>query len=96
MVSELAAPMGCPFYYCNAIGGNDELLFDGNSFAIDASGNTIFQMPGFPGGRWRRADLPPSLLSRAIYRLNKRSMKHSFWAFGITFRSADSRPRFLV
>jgi NAD+ synthase (glutamine-hydrolysing) len=47
MVSELAAAYRVPFYYCNAIGGNDELVFDGNSFAIDASGNTMFQMPGF-------------------------------------------------
>ncbi len=47
MVSELAATYGVPFYYCNAIGGNDELVFDGNSFAIDGSGKTIFQMPGF-------------------------------------------------
>jgi NAD+ synthase (glutamine-hydrolysing) len=43
----LAAAYRVPFYYCNAIGGNDELVFDGNSFAIDASGNTMFQMPGF-------------------------------------------------
>ena len=47
MVSELAATYRVPFYYCNAIGGNDQLLFDGNSFAIDASGQTIFQMAGF-------------------------------------------------
>jgi NAD+ synthase (glutamine-hydrolysing) len=47
MVSELASTYQVPFYYCNAIGGNDELVFDGNSFGIDASGNTIFQMPGF-------------------------------------------------
>jgi NAD+ synthase (glutamine-hydrolysing) len=47
MVSELAACYRVPFYYCNAVGGNDELVFDGNSFAIDASGKTIFQMSGF-------------------------------------------------
>jgi NAD+ synthase (glutamine-hydrolysing) len=47
MVSELAAIYRVPFYYCNAVGGNDELIFDGNSFAIDADGNTIFQMRGF-------------------------------------------------
>jgi NAD+ synthase (glutamine-hydrolysing) len=47
MVRERAMFYGMPFYYCNAIGGNDELIFDGNSFAIDASGNTLFQMPGF-------------------------------------------------
>jgi NAD+ synthase (glutamine-hydrolysing) len=47
MVAELAAQFGIPFYYCNAVGGNDELIFDGNSFAIDDSGQTILQMPGF-------------------------------------------------
>jgi NAD+ synthase (glutamine-hydrolysing) len=47
MVSELAATYHVPFYYCNSIGGNDELVFDGNSFGIDSSGKTIFQMPGF-------------------------------------------------
>jgi NAD+ synthetase len=47
MVSERAVFYGVPFYYCNAIGGNDELIFDGNSFAIDASGNTLLKMPGF-------------------------------------------------
>jgi len=50
MVSELAATYRVPFYYCNAIGGNDELIFDGNSFAIDAAGKTIFQMRGFCEG----------------------------------------------
>jgi NAD+ synthase (glutamine-hydrolysing) len=47
MVSELAEIYRVPFFYCNAIGGNDQLIFDGNSFAIDASGKTNFQMPGF-------------------------------------------------
>ncbi len=47
MVGDLAAIYGVPFYYCNAVGGNDELIFDGNSFAIDSSGKTIFQMGGF-------------------------------------------------
>ncbi len=47
MVSELAVLYGVPFYYCNGVGGNDQLIFDGNSFAIDAAGKTIFQMPGF-------------------------------------------------
>ena len=47
MVSELAATYRVPFYLCNSIGGNDELIFDGNSFAVDAAGKTIFQMAGF-------------------------------------------------
>jgi NAD+ synthase (glutamine-hydrolysing) len=47
MVRELAWNHHVPFFYCNAIGGNDELIFDGNSFAINEKGETIFQMPGF-------------------------------------------------
>ena len=47
MVSELAAIYRVPFFYCNGVGGNDQLIFDGNSFAIDEAGKTIFQMPGF-------------------------------------------------
>jgi len=29
---------GVPFVLCNLVGGNDQLLFDGNSFALDARG----------------------------------------------------------
>ncbi len=47
MVSELAKKHRVPFYYCNAIGGNDELIFDGNSFAINSSGRTVLQMAKF-------------------------------------------------
>jgi NAD+ synthase (glutamine-hydrolysing) len=47
MVRELAWNHRVPFFYCNAIGGNDELIFDGNSFAINENGETIFQMQGF-------------------------------------------------
>ena len=30
---------GVSFVLCNLVGGNDQLLFDGNSFALDATGN---------------------------------------------------------
>jgi NAD+ synthetase len=38
MLSALAREHRLPIYYCNAIGGNDQLVFDGNSLAFDASG----------------------------------------------------------
>jgi NAD+ synthase (glutamine-hydrolysing) len=47
MVSELARQYRIPFYYCNAIGGNDDLIFDGNSFAIDAHGKVTLAMAPF-------------------------------------------------
>ena len=30
-----------PVLYCNLVGGNDELIFDGNSLAFDASGRLL-------------------------------------------------------
>jgi NAD+ synthase (glutamine-hydrolysing) len=38
---------GRPLVYCNLVGGNDELIFDGNSMAFDAAGNLIAQAAGF-------------------------------------------------
>jgi len=37
----------CPLVYVNLVGANDELIFDGRSFALDAGGNLLAQLPGF-------------------------------------------------
>jgi NAD+ synthetase len=47
MVSELATKFQVPFYYCNLIGGNDELIFDGNSFVIDKGGRLVANLAPF-------------------------------------------------
>jgi NAD+ synthase (glutamine-hydrolysing) len=47
MVGELATKFNVPFFYCNAIGGNDELIFDGNSFIIDGNGQTVASLAAF-------------------------------------------------
>jgi NAD+ synthase (glutamine-hydrolysing) len=47
MIAEQARKHGIPFFYCNAVGGNDQLVFDGSSLAIDAAGKTIRRWPGF-------------------------------------------------
>lgn len=38
LVKNLAQKGNCPFVYVNAAGANDELIFDGNSFAVNAQG----------------------------------------------------------
>ena len=43
MLGGLAAKIERPLLYCNAVGGNDELIFDGGSLALDASGKPIAQ-----------------------------------------------------
>src|SRR5947209_2923671 len=47
MVGALARAYQRPIFYCNAVGGNDQLVFDGNSIAVNASGELIAQLPGF-------------------------------------------------
>ena len=36
-----------PLVYCNLVGGNDELVFDGQSLVVDASGNILAQGAAF-------------------------------------------------
>ncbi len=47
MVATLARTYKRPIFYCNMVGGNDQLVFDGNSIAINASGELIAQLPAF-------------------------------------------------
>jgi len=47
MLSKLAAETARPLLYCNALGGNDQLVFDGNSLAFDAQGRCLAQLPPF-------------------------------------------------
>lgn len=37
----------CPLVYVNLCGANDELIFDGRSFAVNQSGDLIARLPGF-------------------------------------------------
>ena len=40
-----ASRAGCPLVYVNQVGGNDELVFDGASFVLDAAGRVMGQGP---------------------------------------------------
>ena len=47
MLSQLAAKSQRPVVYCNLVGGNDELVFDGASLAFNSSGQLIAQGKSF-------------------------------------------------
>src|SRR6266513_6040341 len=47
MVGALARTYHRPFCYCNVVGGNDQLVFVGNSIAVNASGGLIAQLASF-------------------------------------------------
>jgi NAD+ synthase (glutamine-hydrolysing) len=47
MLRSIARQHRVPLAYCNLVGGNDELIFDGNSLVFDAAGNLLAQGASF-------------------------------------------------
>ena len=47
MVATLAREHQRPIVYCNVVGGNDQLVFDGSSIAFNRAGDLIAQLPSF-------------------------------------------------
>jgi NAD+ synthetase len=47
LISGVAREAGVPVVYCNAVGANDQLIFDGHSLAVDARGRVSVQLGGF-------------------------------------------------
>jgi NAD+ synthase (glutamine-hydrolysing) len=47
MLAARARENGIPFAYLNLVGGQDELVFDGCSFAVDAAGELVHRAPAF-------------------------------------------------
>ncbi len=72
VVADAARALGCPVAYVNAIGGNDELIFDGRSHVVDAQGRVLAGLAAF-AEELRVVDLapavpgaPPSALSSTL------------------------------
>jgi len=79
VLAERVDETGLSIVYCNLVGGQDELVFDGASCIIAASGQTILQLPQFvealayadlnDAGEWQTQELlsPPAELNAQIY-----------------------------
>ena len=46
-MAERARAVGLPVVYAHLVGGQDEVVFDGASFVVDAEGNLVGRAPGF-------------------------------------------------
>lgn len=72
------AETGMPALYCNMVGGQDELVFDGASFALDGDGRLSHQSEAFEerldivelsGGRWVSGQIAvPLAVEAEVYR----------------------------
>ena len=67
VLRERIADTGLPVAYCNLVGGQDELVFDGGSFALDKDGTLAWQggmfveelsILHFADGLWQERGLP--------------------------------------
>ena len=47
MLHAQAERFRVPIYYCNSVGGNDQLVFDGHSLALSADGKCCQKLAGF-------------------------------------------------
>lgn len=50
LLKRRAQAIGAPIAYVNLVGGQDELVFDGGSLAVDSVGNAVMQAPQFEAG----------------------------------------------
>ncbi len=47
IAAKAAIRLSCPVVYVNQVGGNDELIFDGSSFALNKKGKLQHELPAF-------------------------------------------------
>ncbi|MQA81097.1 MAG: NAD+ synthase [Streptosporangiales bacterium] len=47
LCARRAKQVGCPLVYVNMVGGQDELVFDGDSLVVDAKGELVARAPQF-------------------------------------------------
>jgi NAD+ synthase (glutamine-hydrolysing) len=50
IVGRCVKELGLPVVYVNMLGGQDELVFDGNSFVMDGAGKIVMRAPPFEEG----------------------------------------------
>jgi len=63
MLAERARSYGAGFAFCNLVGGQDELVFDGHSFVVDAAGQVIARAAQFEE-ELLVCEIPPSAPGR--------------------------------
>lgn len=71
LLEVVACGVGVPLVYCNAVGANDQMVFDGHSMVLDKVGSEIANLPGFQScvkvvNTEFKASLPPMPRSQEL------------------------------
>lgn len=59
MLSHAAQRFNVPIFYVNQVGGNDDLVFDGQSVGVDATGQVVYRAAAFGPDLLTLTDLAP-------------------------------------
>ncbi|WP_072620047.1 NAD+ synthase [Spirulina major] len=59
MLSHAAQRFSVPIFYVNQVGGNDDLVFDGQSVGVDATGQILYRAAAFAPDLLMLTDLTP-------------------------------------
>jgi len=93
MLSSLARKSGRPVVFCNLVGGNDELVFDGNSYVFNRAGAVIAQGKSFDEDflvveteSTKTISLPPISDEELVYQALVLGLRDYFYKCG--FKSA--------
>jgi NAD+ synthase (glutamine-hydrolysing) len=68
MFAERARAYGAPFAFCNLVGGQDELVFDGHSFVVNAEGDVVARARQFDEDLlvWELGGAGPGRIERSL------------------------------
>jgi len=79
-MAERARALDLPVIYAHLVGGQDEVVFDGASFALDAQGSLVGRAPGFQEDLFMlQAERAPGRLVLAAQIVHERSPEADLW-----------------
>ena len=79
-MAERARALALPVVYAHLVGGQDEVVFDGASFALDADGTLAGRAPGFQEDLFMvQADSAQGRLKLAAHIVHERSLEADLW-----------------
>jgi len=79
-MAERARALDLPVVYAHLVGGQDEVVFDGASFALDADGSVVARAPGFQEELFMvQAEREQGRLKLGGHLVHERSLEADLW-----------------
>ena len=93
LMEQVSHRLKCPVVYCNSVGGNDELIFDGDSFITHPSKGIIAQMPKFEPSL-NLFDIETSILTKTESKNSESTLKNTYDALVLGLRDYAHKSNF--